>query len=169
MGETRLEYLTRDEIRNIDKVTITKYGLPGIALMENAGRGAAQIIAPLIEKDSRIYIVCGKGNNGGDGFVIARHLFNWGFGPEVILTSPQDQLLSSNTDAAVNLKVIIRMGIKLDEADSTDALKRLIPCTSQKDLIVDALFGTGLKGQLREPYFSTVSYTHLTLPTTERV
>src|SRR5262249_49858726 len=69
-------FLTRADVRAIDRRAIDDYGVPGVVLMENAGRGAAEVLRSL-GISGRVTILCGKGNNGGDGFVIARHLDNW--------------------------------------------------------------------------------------------
>ncbi len=69
----RMPALTRDQVRQVDKIAIEQFSIPGIVLMENAGRGAAEIIDRIAEP-GRIAILCGSGNNAGDGYVIARHL-----------------------------------------------------------------------------------------------
>ena len=83
--------LTRAQVREIDRRAIEEYGVPGVVLMENAGRGAAEILARLNPEKKPVVIVCGKGNNGGDGFVIARHLENRGW---PVSTSPGNALVT---------------------------------------------------------------------------
>src|SRR5205823_3187916 len=68
--------LTRAQVRELDRRAIHEYGVPGVVLMENAGRGAAELLVRLNPERQRVLILCGPGNNGGDGFVMARHLQN---------------------------------------------------------------------------------------------
>src|SRR5580700_2577393 len=72
-------WLSREEVREIDRRSIEEFGIPGIVLMENAGRGTAELLMRLNPERKPVVILCGPGNNGGDGFVIARHLDNHGF------------------------------------------------------------------------------------------
>src|SRR5438132_364901 len=102
--------LTRAAVRELDRRAIEEFGIPGIVLMENAGRGAAEIIWKLNPYRERIAIVCGRGNNSGDGFVIARHLDRLGV-PCCVWLFAQPQQLSP--DAAVNFLVIQKMGLPL--------------------------------------------------------
>ncbi len=98
----------------IDRSAIEDFGIPGLVLMENAGLAAASLIhesvPDLIEK--KILIVCGKGNNGGDGFVIARHLFIDGVTLDVLLLGKRNQL---KADARVNADIAFKMGIPIHE------------------------------------------------------
>ena len=127
-------------IREWDRLAIEEYGIPGIALMENAGAGAARIISGLSEKDCPppFVILCGPGNNGGDGYVVARHLCNSGFEVEVCLCFAPESL-DRTSDAGVNLGVIERMGIPTScpgEAGPGRLLKRAAGFT-----VIDALLG----------------------------
>jgi hydroxyethylthiazole kinase-like uncharacterized protein yjeF len=134
-------------IREWDRLAIEEYGIPGIALMENAGAGAARIISGLSEKDCPppFIILCGPGNNGGDGYVVARHLYNSGFAVEVCLCFAPENL-DRASDAGVNLGVIERMGIPTSspgEAGPGRLLERSAGFTA-----IDALLGTGLSRPL---------------------
>src|SRR5271157_6549678 len=97
-----MKVLTAAEMREVDRLTTERYGIPGLTLMENAGKSVAQFIQqrfPHLER-KRIVILCGRGNNGGDGFVVARHLLDMGARPVVfLLAQPEDV----HGDAAVNL------------------------------------------------------------------
>src|SRR5262245_50579153 len=84
--------LTRTQVRDLDRRAIAEYGLPGVVLMENAGRGAAELLQRLDTTGERILILCGPGNNGGDGFVMARHLQNAGRDANVLSFGEIDQL-----------------------------------------------------------------------------
>tara|TARA_B100001750_G_scaffold211277_1_gene192405 strand:- start:1081 stop:1776 length:696 start_codon:yes stop_codon:yes gene_type:complete len=142
-------------IRKWDRLAIEEYGIPGIALMENAGAGAARIISGLSEKDCPppFIILCGPGNNGGDGYVVARHLCNSGFEVEVCLCFAPESL-DRTSDAGVNLGVIERMGIPTScpgEAGPGQLLKRADGFT-----VIDALLGTGLSRPLEGPILAWV-------------
>ncbi len=140
--------MTRDQVRNVDRRAIEDYGLPGVVLMENAGRGCVDWLLEL-DVTSRVVICAGRGNNGGDGFVIARHLANHGKDVCVLLFCDPTALRG---DAAINFRVIERSGIKIRVITtplSDDELNALF-CDS--DWIVDALLGTGTRSSLREPF-----------------
>ncbi len=150
--------LSRDEVRQIDRNAAEALGLPGLALMENAGRGAALWLrdvchvplesGPGSEKRSRGLILCGPGNNGGDGGVVARHLDAWGVGAEALrvvwLTRPE----RLRGDAAVQFHILDRAGINQDWWDPDDPQivtpERLDALLGASDWVIDALFGTGL-------------------------
>lgn len=149
--------LTRAEVRSVDHRAMTEYGIPGVVLMENAGRGCAE----LIDRDwppGTAVICCGKGNNGGDGFVIARYLEKAGWSVRVRLVHPPDQ---TTGDAAVFLQSVMKAGADVrvicDPAGgSTGALainwSNFTSELKSADLIVDALLGTGLSGEVKSPY-----------------
>jgi NAD(P)H-hydrate epimerase len=140
--------LTRDEVRDVDRRAIDDFGLPGIVLMENAGRNAAALLHSLAKahgSSGPVTVVCGKGNNGGDGFVIARHLENLGSEVRLLLASAPD---TTTGDAAINLRVAERSGQRitcLDEANGADWIRSLAGAA----WIVDALLGTGATGPAR--------------------
>lgn len=132
--------LSRDEIRGIDRAAI-ELGVPGVVLMENAGRNAAdEIEAVLDKKPASVAIVAGAGNNGGDGFVIARHLAIRGHRVAVFLCAPQEKVRG---DANTNLQILI--ALSFDIRQGTDALAQLV----EYDIVVDAIGGTGVTGELR--------------------
>jgi NAD(P)H-hydrate epimerase len=142
--------LSRDAIREIDRRAIEEFGLPGVVLMENAGRGAADSVRFEAQrlKARRVAVVCGGGNNGGDGFVVARHLANHGLVVEAFLAADPARL---SADAAVNHRVAVRMGLPvrplMTEADLAEHLPRL----GNFPIVVDALLGTGFAGAVRPP------------------
>src|SRR5881296_3138168 len=96
--------LTRAAVRELDRRAIEELGVPGVVLMENAGRGAAEVMLALGVRGP-VAVCCGKGNNGGDGFVIARHLDNHGVDVRVLLFCPPEDLTG---DAAVMFQIIAR-------------------------------------------------------------
>jgi NAD(P)H-hydrate epimerase len=143
--------LNRDETRAIDRKAIEEYEVPGIILMENAGRNVVEEILKMLPdaNKAKVAIFCGKGNNGGDGFVIARHLYNKSIDISVYLTTKISNALTGG-DASTNLKILLNMNIEikeLQEGDINEIEKELHGC----NLIVDAIFGTGLSGEIRGP------------------
>jgi NAD(P)H-hydrate epimerase len=142
-------YLSREQVRALDRRAIEEFGVPGVVLMENAGRGAAEVVISLGCKGP-VAICCGKGNNGGDGFVIARHLDNRQIPVRVLLFAEPSRLTG---DAAVNYQIIARSGLEISLYDDRVLNgARLRSELSQAEWIVDALFGTGLTGPVRKPF-----------------
>ncbi len=139
--------MNRQQVRAFDRWAIEKAGIPGVVLMENAGRGAAQIIlSGLPESEASVCIFCGSGNNGGDGYVIARHLANAGVSVQVVLCAPREKI---GGDADMNLRIIQNLGLEVEMLPGDDVEPKIREWTQDADLIVDALFGTGLTGPLR--------------------
>lgn len=143
--------LSRAEIRDVDRRAMDEFGMPGLLLMENAGKGCAELLVRLMggPVGSRsVAICCGKGNNGGDGLVMARHLDNAGAAVTVLLFAAPDEIRG---DAAVNLRIVQSSGIPLrvlPDPDPTEVASAL----AGADWAVDALLGTGTAGAVREPY-----------------
>lgn len=147
-----LRSLTRAEVRDIDRRAIEGIGIPGIVLMENAGRGAAELLVSL-GVEGRVAICAGKGNNGGDGFVIARHLENRGYAVQVLLFADPQGLRG---DAATNYGILRAGGTPMlvvdADADSGNWARQLRDCA----WIADALLGTGTQGAIRDPMLSHI-------------
>jgi NAD(P)H-hydrate epimerase len=141
--------LTREQVRDLDHRAIHELGMPGLILMENAGRGVADLLVRL-GVHGRVAICCGKGNNGGDGFVAARHLDILNVPVRVLLFVPPEEL---RDDAATNYHIIAQAGLPITvyagEAWDRKALKLDL---TTSEWIVDALFGTGLVGPVRPPF-----------------
>ncbi len=143
--------VTADEMRRLDDLTIRKFGVPGYELMRRAGRGAAEVLLDRIPEARKgcVVVVAGKGNNGGDGFVVASELRNDGVDAYVILLAPTDDV---RDDAARTLADFRRHGggvVSLpSEADVEELRKRLL----QAAVVVDAIFGTGLKSAVEGRY-----------------
>src|SRR5437773_7150389 len=130
--------LSRAEVREVDRRAIDEYGMSGLVLMENAGRGCADVLCQ-IGCRGPVAVVCGKGNNAGDGFVIARHLDLRGVPVKVVLLGAADELQG---DAAANYTLIERSGlpiVDLSRAFSAGALAREL---AGSEWIVDAILGT---------------------------
>jgi NAD(P)H-hydrate epimerase len=138
-----MKVLTSKEMREIDRKTIEEIGIPGPVLMENAGiriTGAILKRFPRITEEN-VVIVAGKGNNGGDGFVVARHLFNLGARPNVLLLASKQELKG---DAALNLGIAEKIGVEIAEVTKIEEWKKRRIGLFHASVIVDAIFGTGL-------------------------
>lgn len=145
--------LSRDAVRDIDRRATSELGLPGVVLMENAGRGAAELLLRLGVRGP-VVICCGKGNNGGDGFVIARHLDLHGVATRVLLfCEPADV----TGDAATNLRVLQAAKFDIRVLGATPDAAELTRELAASDWIVDALLGTGTQGDIREPYVTGIN------------
>jgi len=131
--------LSRAQVREIDRRAIADYRVPGIVLMENAARGAADVACAMLDRKngSSITIVCGGGNNGGDGLAVARHLFNRGHNVQILLAIDPQKYTG---DALINWHIVQSMGLEVEGPDTAPELLSPFGC----DLIIDALFGTGL-------------------------
>ena len=149
--------LRRDEIREIDRKAIEVYGIPGLILMENAGRNVAEETIKMFVDPckAKVAIFCGKGNNGGDGFVIARHLYNRGVNISVYLTTKVSGVLADG-DAGTNLKILLNMKLRIKELQNLQDIEEIGKELQGCDIIVDAIFGTGLSGEVREPVNSLI-------------
>ncbi|MFC1587272.1 NAD(P)H-hydrate epimerase, partial [Planctomycetota bacterium] len=134
------------EIREMDRAAIEDYGVPGVVLMENAGRAAAELFAAQLQPGERVLITCGRGNNGGDGFVIARHLQNAGFRVQVMITTDEENIKTS-ADAWTNYAIIKKMNVPL----ARYTVEKLESFLAAADVVVDALLGTGTRGEVRQP------------------
>lgn len=128
--------LTRDQVRELDRRAAEEFGVPGIVLMENAGRGCAELLMKLNPEKKPIAVLCGPGNNGGDGFVIARHLDNHGWPLRVYGSQP------TTIDSRTNYDIVTKSYLAV--ADYPPALS--------PGWVIDALFGTGLSRALSTPY-----------------
>lgn len=133
--------LSRQAVRGLDRDAESRLGVPGLVLMENAGRGAFDAIrARFAGALERIVVVCGPGQNGGDGFVVARHAVQAGFNPEVLLVATASALTG---DAAHNHRALGALGCRVVELRAGE-LEPLDAALARATLIIDALFGTGL-------------------------
>jgi NAD(P)H-hydrate epimerase len=139
--------LNREQTRLVDRRAIDEFGLPGLVLMENAGRGTAETILRL-DLPGPFSIACGKGNNGGDGFVVARHLDLARPDVRVLLWCDPAELRG---DALVNFRAIDKAGLPIEVFGSQPDLARLRAILAQGGTVVDALLGTGAAGEPRPP------------------
>lgn len=140
-------FLTRYWSRKIDERAVDEYAMAGIQLMENAGRGCADLIERL-GIQGLVVVCCGKGNNAGDGFVIARHLQARGFTVKILLWCQREQLRG---DANFNFKIAERANVPIVDCDSRPGVDWLRAELVGADWIIDALLGTGSTGSPRAP------------------
>ncbi|MEK7359912.1 MAG: NAD(P)H-hydrate epimerase, partial [Planctomycetota bacterium] len=158
---------TREEMRELDRKAMVEYLIPGIILMENAGRNVAgeamgmlrHAHPPHLPGARKVAVLCGKGNNGGDGYVIARHLHNSDIFVTVFVVANISDILKEG-DAAVNLQILLKMKIPVQELPDMAATKNLAKELRGYDVIIDALFGTGLSGEVREPFKTLINATN---------
>jgi NAD(P)H-hydrate epimerase len=138
--------LTRAQVRELDRRAIEELGVPGVVLMENAGAGAAREAEDLLARagGGPTLVLCGPGNNGGDGFVLARHLLAAGHAVSVAALSR-----SARGDAAVMRRIVERIGIEVLPAGEPEEVLALERAAGRPALVVDALLGTGFEGELR--------------------
>ncbi len=134
--------VTAGQMREIDRATIEDHGFPGCVLMENAGRAVAEAAVELLPPAGRALVLAGKGNNGGDGFVAARHLVERGYEADVALIAEASGLRG---DADLNLRHARAFGIPVRESPDDAAILELL---GRADVVIDALLGTGLSGSV---------------------
>ena len=139
--------LSRRQVRDFDRLAIEQWGVPGVVLMENAGRGAADAIGDFLDgvAGKGVGIVAGVGNNGGDGFVIARHLHLRGANVAVFVVG---DVAKMTPDAAANFAILKPLKIGAHHC-AGESISELSGRLRDFDLIVDALGGTGISGPLR--------------------
>lgn len=140
--------LSREQVRSIDRLAIERFGVPSLVLMENAGRGAADVLLSL-GVHGPVAVCCGKGNNGGDGLVVARHLALRGVHAFIhLFESPRDL----SADAAAQWRIVNELDLprrvwqphEIDQHALTEEFARM-------EWLVDALYGTGRQGPVRPP------------------
>lgn len=135
---------TASIIREIDRLAVEQYAIPGAVLMENAGRASAHILLEHFPEaaETGVTIVSGTGNNGGDGFVIARHLANRGIEVDVFIAGTAEQVRQG--ESAANLATIRKMGIPVVPITTDEDVAALADSVNTRGIVVDALLGTGL-------------------------
>lgn len=141
------EPLSREASRKVDQIAIEQFGMSGLVLMENAGRGCVDTLCDL-GITGPVVICCGKGNNAGDGFVIARHLDLRGFSVKVLLWCDSSELRG---DAQSNFAILQQTDVPIIVFDKDFDAGQLAEQLEGADWIVDALLGTGAKGDPRPP------------------
>ncbi len=142
-----MRYVTSAEMKKIDLTAIDRFGIPALLLMENAGRAAAHEALSILKRRraKRISIICGYGNNGGDGFVAARHLLNNDIKVDLYLTG---RIKPLSPEAKVNFDILKKMGQKITRIYRAHQIQALSQKIKKCGLVVDAIFGIGLRGRL---------------------
>ncbi len=148
-----MKILTGVEMQDLDKMVIKSLGIPAEVLMERAGLGVAETIINYypLEYYKKVLIICGPGNNGGDGFVCARYLWDKDYKVKVVLLSKKEKY---KNEAALNLKILENLKFNIEELNSISQFKEILNKYSP-NIIVDAIFGTGLKGEI-EGFFKEI-------------
>lgn len=143
-----MKVVTAQQMQTLDRYTIEEIGLPGIVLMENAGRAVAKAMFKHFPDlwHQKVHIICGKGNNGGDGLVVARHLSAAGVLVKIFLLAKQENLAG---DAAINLGLVQKLGLSLVEISTAEELAKFQAELTSADILVDAIFGTGFTPPVR--------------------
>ncbi len=143
-----IKVVTATEMQELDRRATAEYGMPSLLLMENAGTETVrEMLAAFPALPSlRVAIVCGRGNNGGDGFVIARHLLNRGTLVETFLLARREEIKG---DARVNLEILAKMGAAPGEITGAEDLATVAARIDSADVVVDALLGTGTQGPVK--------------------
>ncbi len=148
-----MRLVNNQEMQKIDRWAQESLKIPGIVLMENAGRGCVEVLSKYFDLNGlNVLIVCGKGNNGGDGMVIARHLKNNGSNVRVILLGRGDELKG---DALLNYQILKKAKFDIFEVNSSSKLKKIFQ-ESYYDCIIDAIFGTGFRGEPEDIFLDAI-------------
>jgi len=150
-----MRLVNASEMKEMDRKAIQEFGIPGVVLMENAGRGAAQAFLGHFspEPGSRTMIVCGRGNNGGDGYVVARYLSEAGLKPLVLVLSQEEKI---SGEALINLRIIQQMGLDIRFLPDEQAWQSCRTDLAHSHYIVDAILGTGLNSPVRGYYAGVI-------------
>ncbi len=141
--------VTPSHMATLDRYAIDELGIPGLVLMENAGRGIAESAMAMAQRDKPVHIYCGAGNNGGDGYVVARHLLHNGFQVQVFILTDREKIKG---DSLTNLQILEKMG------QTVHYIKAAPQIPVQPGLIIDALLGTGATGPLKGFYAEIVEH-----------
>jgi len=145
--------VTAKQMQKMDAKTINDFGIPGLVLMENAGRGALEVLVDSFDpiEDFQVAVVAGRGNNGGNGFVIGRYLMEMGVSVSFFLLSTRDRVTG---DALVNMELVEKLlaehpDSEFIEVPDAKAFEQYEEMLLDHDLFVDAIFGTGLNSDVR--------------------
>jgi len=157
-----MHILTSDQMKSIDRRATERFAVPSIVLMENAALAVVDAIGDHYPDCDRAAIFCGLGANGGDGFAVGRHLEQRSVVPMVFIVGDREKI---GGDAAANLAICERLGLQIHEITDDDSLNEALVHASDADLVVDAIFGTGLNRAPEGLYAETiVSMMELGLP-----
>ncbi|MDY6915469.1 MAG: NAD(P)H-hydrate dehydratase [Candidatus Cloacimonadota bacterium] len=138
--------LSRNEMYFYDKFTMEKIEIPSEVLMENAGRGCSEYLRKnLLLPEANVIIFCGSGNNGGDGFVIARYLKEWGFYPNLVLLGKKEKM---SVETLENFRKCKEMHININQINSEQDWKESSVKLSEFEYVIDSIFGIGFRGKI---------------------
>jgi NAD(P)H-hydrate epimerase len=163
-----MKVATAQQMAELDRVAIQHYGIPSLVLMENAGRSCTDRIFRILEEkvgapqEASVAVVCGKGNNGGDGMVIARHLHNRGVYVEVFLLGEVEDL---SKDARTQYEILRRMDLEIRVIRDTEGIEDLRSYLEEVHLCVDAILGTGISSPLSGTVREVVEVINLSMAT----
>lgn len=163
-----MKIVTAHQMAELDRVSIEEYGIPSVVLMENAGRSCVDRILMIFEdkalsaQEASIAVVCGRGNNGGDGFVIARHLHNRGAYVEVFLLDEEENL---SPDARLQADILKRLDVEIRVIRDSEGVEDLRTYLEEVHLCVDAILGTGLSKPLTGLIREVVEVINLSMAT----
>ncbi|HBG61988.1 MAG: NAD(P)H-hydrate epimerase [Omnitrophica WOR_2 bacterium GWF2_38_59] len=145
--------VTVKQVQKIDDIAINKYGIASIVLMENAGRAVSQEVKRMLPKNkkAKVVIVCGSGNNAGDGLVVARHLNEMDADVKIFMLGGSENL---KNDAKINYEIARKLNIQATEVKSVN--KAMIDEIKKADVTVDAIFGVGLNRDLAGTFYEAV-------------
>ena len=151
-----MRYVTSQEMRRLDKEAAEKFGIPSVVLMENAGRAVYEPAHGMLSgaKEKKTLCGCGRGNNGGDGFVAARHLINNGFDTEIFLLGDPATLKG---DAKINYNILHKVKIKFKLLKDNRKLDSFRESLKKSGLLIDAILGTGISGEVKDPFASAIN------------
>ncbi|HBC93842.1 MAG TPA: NAD(P)H-hydrate epimerase, partial [Pelotomaculum sp.] len=144
-----MRVVTAEEMKALERTAIEDYGISGLVLMENAGRHVVEVVQQVLGevRDKTVTVFIGKGNNGGDGLVVARHLLNMGAVVKLLALANIEEI---SGDAAINLEIWRKMEQKIYSLQHGDGINIVRLILMNTDLIVDAIYGTGFKGKIGE-------------------
>ncbi|MBM3990495.1 MAG: NAD(P)H-hydrate epimerase [Planctomycetes bacterium] len=155
-------HLSREDLRALDARAIAELGIPGAVLMENAGRQAAELLLAALRQQVfagrrapapwRVAVVCGTGNNGGDGYVLARHVQRAGHCVECWASGPP-----ATDEARTNHAIVLRLGIPVRTLSDAESLASAAAAWGNFDALVDGLLGTGLRGAPRAEHSAVIA------------
>ncbi len=149
-----MKVVTPEQMRKLDKIAMEQYGIPGVVLMENAGRRIAKEAVKLSGGGGKpMVLIAGKGNNGGDVMVAARHLFNRGCPVKVFALK---ELTHMKGDAGLNAAILIKMDIPVHVISSAADLASFHQALEGNPIVIDGMFGTGFRGGLTDTILSIV-------------
>ncbi|MDH3254975.1 MAG: NAD(P)H-hydrate epimerase, partial [Acidobacteriota bacterium] len=136
-----MRILSAEAMQKVDREAIEGLGMPSLVLMENAALGLVEAIASEYSLADSVTIFCGPGNNGGDGLAVGRHLAVRGYGVTVFVVAGGRELKG---DAAVQLEICRGMDLDVRDVEAEESVAGLLETAANSDVVVDALFGTGL-------------------------